>query len=90
MKRGRDESRRPGGLPSAFALAPCEFREQFAVEMLLDYKAGLREICGSALHWDTLVSLGRQWLLRFAETSEAETVLPRCSAAIMLRSRMEV
>ena len=54
-------------------LHPAEFRKQFAGEMLLDYRAGLRGICGSAPHWDALVSLGRQWLHRFAETSEVET-----------------
>ena len=54
-------------------LHPAEFRERFADEMLLDYNAGLRTICGSAPHWDALTSLGRQWLDRFAETNDAET-----------------
>jgi len=54
-------------------LHPAEFRERFADEMLLDYNAGLRKICGSAPHWDAVVSLGRQWLHRFAETNQGET-----------------
>ncbi|WP_035355577.1 hypothetical protein [Edaphobacter aggregans] len=43
-------------------LHPAEFRIRFAEEMILDYQEDLRDTSDSALYWDAMLSLGRQWM----------------------------
>jgi hypothetical protein len=52
-------------------LHPAEFRIQFADEMMLDYQTGMRDMSTSALYWDALLSLGRQWINFVSEVSKS-------------------